>query len=86
MIVFNHCNIMVEKTIRKAVGKKRKKIVAFNLSVDNINKLENKIGYNSRSKIVDNLISNFVNKKGPHRCRDPRIPSNGQSNGDYNFV
>ena len=54
---------MVRKKQRKVSEKSRKKVYAINLSVDNVNKLENKIGYNSRSKIVNELISDFVNKK-----------------------
>jgi len=53
--------------------KSRKKIYAFTLSEDNILKLENKIGYNSRSKIVNELISNFVKRgKGFEKSTNPK--------------
>ena len=74
---------MAHKQLRKINGKK--KICSFNISEDSNNKLTKKVGYNNRSKTVDNLISNYV-KKGPHRRREPRIPSNGQSNGGYDIV
>ena len=54
---------MEKKKKKQTVEKKRKKIVAFNLSEDVIDDFNNKINYNLRSKTVDNLISDFVNKK-----------------------
>jgi len=45
------------------VEKSRKKVYALYLTEDNIKNFENKIGYNSKSNIVDILISNFVNNK-----------------------
>jgi len=54
---------MSAKEKKKPSEKSKKKIYAFNLSRDNIVKLENKIGYNSKSKIIDGLILKFVNNK-----------------------
>lgn len=54
---------MERKKENKVLEKRRSKIVAFNLSQDVISKFNDKVGYNFRSKTVDNLISNFVNKK-----------------------
>ena len=45
--------------------KSKKKTYSFNLSIDNINQFTDKIGLAPRSRVVDILISDFVdNKKG----------------------
>jgi len=53
---------MIQKSGKLCTGKK--KTITCNLSEDNLNKLNEKIGYASRSKVIDNLISDFVNKNG----------------------
>ena len=55
---------MEKKIENNVVEKRRSKVVAFNLSEDVISKFNDKVGYNYRSKIVNGLISNFVNKNG----------------------
>jgi len=54
---------MSAKKKNQLVEKSKKITYTFTLSPDNVKKLEDKIGYNSRSKIVNELISDFVNKK-----------------------
>lgn len=51
--------------------KKRKKIVSYNLTEDLLNSFNSKVLFTSRSKTIENLISNFVNngdeaRKEPH--------------------
>lgn len=47
----------------KSIGKKeRKRIYAFNLSENVVNKLNDKIGYASRSKALEKIISKWLAK------------------------
>ena len=54
---------MSSKNKNQVLKKSRKKTYSFNLSVDNVNQFTDKIGLAPRSKVVDILISNFVNNK-----------------------
>ena len=55
----------------ETIGKKsRRKVYGFSLSEDNVNEFNKKIGYGSRSEIVNNLISDFV-KKGKISTQAP---------------
>ena len=54
---------MSNKNKNHTLEKSKKKTYSFNLSIDNINQFTDKIGLAPRSKVVDILISNFVNNK-----------------------
>ena len=41
-----------------------KKVYGFNLTKENMDKIEQIIGYNSRSEFIDNLISDYIKKRG----------------------
>lgn len=62
---------------------KKKRVTTFNLTEENLNKFNEKIGYASRSKVVDNLISDFVNKNGsptPTRRKTDKPQDRGSIN------
>ena len=54
---------MQTKKKNQTLEKSKKKIYTFTLSPDNVKKLEDRMGYGSRSKIIDILISDFVDNK-----------------------
>ena len=58
-----HPTHMKQKTKLESLEKRKKKVFAFNLTESNVLELSNRVGYNSRSKIIDSLISEFVNNK-----------------------
>jgi len=63
---------MNQKNLRQNNGKNsKKKVYSFRLSVDNINKFNKKIGYGSRSKIVEILISNYLKKEKGEKIHHP---------------
>ena len=77
---------MERKNKKQTLEKKRKKIVAFNLSEDVINDFNNKINYNSRSKIVDDLIFDFVKKGKGSQGRNPKIAIRSQTKRGSSLV
>jgi len=52
---------MIQKNGKVCTGKK--KTYSFSLSIDNINQFNGKIGLAPKSKVVDILISDFVDKR-----------------------
>ena len=69
------------KNKNQILKKSKKKTYSFNLSIDNVNQFTDKIGLAPRSKVVDILISNFVNKKERSARHTNLLPRQTQTRG-----